>query len=395
MSETDKDLFIKVINHIFESGNKLYLAGDYVIYKFVETSLSPMNAYESIKESDFNIRNNWLFGFFQSLAEKITNEYFLNELFDLYRSADLKAIPQRLDYLESYLHLDKDVFSKVIRILFERVQNGEGYFNFHLIFNPHTDSFKKLDAIFAKEISLIKEVYLHQNKIERYHDYKSEALKKIFLLDNNFLFEYAEFLMEEKTSYELLHDGNTNFTFIWDQPNYKELFTSLLDFIYAKEKEKQHFWNPSFIELVFKNFMVEEKNEEKLEEIDKQRVKATDLLKTLLKENAKDKRKASYIFQLVVNCFGDKKKEFLEIFLEENKDLEDFKWLDFETNHVVMADVGSRIPTYEHKIKFYESLLPLFNSIDLLEHKLIIEEKINRYKQNIEDARKADFIGHY
>jgi hypothetical protein len=39
-----------------------------------------------------------------------------------------------------------------------------------------------------------------------------------------------------------------------------------------------------------------------------------------------------------------------------------------------MAERGSIVSGYENKVKFYESILPLFNSLDLLEHKLVIEE---------------------
>ncbi|MDQ3750408.1 MAG: hypothetical protein M3367_15545 [Acidobacteriota bacterium] len=119
------------------------------------------------------------------------------------------------------------------------------------------------------------------------------------------------------------------------------------------------------------------------------------MLKEVFRENAKDKKRASYLFQTVVNCFGDRKKEFLEIFLQENKNLEDFRWLSFDTNHVVMADRGSFVSGYENKVKFYESILPLFNSIDLLEHKLAIEEEIKYCKQSIEREKKRDFIGHF
>lgn len=218
------------------------------------------------------------------------------------------------------------------------------------------------------------------------------------MLDNTFLFEYLEFLLKEKDSYGVSHNGNTNFLFIWEQDNYKDLFKSLLNFTYEKENKNDSLWSRSYlsyIELALIGLNSKEGQEDKQKERDEQKEKAVTLLKEILKENAKDKRKAGYIFQLVVNCFGDIRKEFLEIFLKENKNLEDFKWLSFETNHVVISDAGSGIPALENKIKFYESLLPLFASIDLLEHRLIIEERIKNYKQQIEDSRKRDFIGHF
>jgi hypothetical protein len=387
-------LFIKVIKYLFESGNNLYLYHNNVVYWIIEKSSSQLNAYEQINEFDFNLRSKWLFDYFQLLKVDSINEYFLSELYELYKSADLNEIPSQFEYLTNYSHLDANIITKVIKILFERVKNNEGHFSFHYVLN-FGDISKRLDVLFANELPIVKEIFLFQNNNERYSDYKSRALKQIFKLDNNFLFEYLDHLIKEKASFEVLRDGNTDFSFIWEHDDYKDLFNSLLDFTYEKEKGDSFFRTPSFIELTFRGLNEEQKDKDKQKIKDKLKERALTSLKQVLKENAKDKRKASHIFQLIVNCFGDKKKEFLEIFLKENKNFEDFKWLDFQTNHVVIADMGSRIPRLESWIKFYESLLPLFNSIDLVEHKLSIDERITYYKQSIEDARKSDFIGHY
>ena len=395
LAETNSDLFIKVINYLFESGNSIYLSGQYIIHKYSEKNLSKLDAYENIKGFQFNLKNDWLFGFLQVLDKKSTNEHFLEEIYELYKNVDLKEIPQNFEYLSNYSHLDKDILPKIIRILLERVKNEGGTFNFHHLFNYSSIS-EDLSELLSKELDSIKEIYIYQQNIERYPDHDSRALKQIFLADNSFIFDFLEFLLSERKSYETLHDGNTDFSFIWEQDNYRDLFKSLLDFIYEKERENQSLWLPSYIELCFCRLTEDElKDETKKNKRDEQNDKAIPLLKEILKENAKDKRKASYIFQLVVNNFGDKKKDFLAIFLTENKNLEDFKWLDFETNHVVMADMGSEIPRLEYKIKFLESLLPLFNSVDLLEHKLEIKTRIQNYEQDIINARKRDFIGHY
>lgn len=330
------------------------------------------------------------------MPKESVNKYFLEELYEFYRKANLREIKDSFDYLENYLDIDKKVISKVVEILFQRVRNGEGDFNFDSLFN-YSGVSEKLEQIFKKKINLLKKIYLYQHKIERYHDHDSKAFKQIFMLDRKFLFEYMEFLLKEKSSHNVLSDGNTNFSFIWDQPDYEELFTSLLDFLYKKEYKNEYSRNPSFIEILFHDFMIEPQKNQKQKEIEKRKKKAVELLKKILKQNANDKRKASFIFQLVVNCFGDKKKEFLEVFIKANKSFEDFKYfgVDFQTNHIVMADRGSNIPRYENKIKFYESLLPLFNSIDLLEHKSEILKKINDYNRRIEEAKKRDFIGYF
>lgn len=90
----------------------------------------------------------------------------------------------------------------------------------------------------------------------------------------------------------------------------------------------------------------------------------------------------------------DKTKYFVEIFLQENRSVKDFEHLAFLHDYS-SSWIGSAVPMYEGKVAFYESFLPLFNSADLLEHRLIIENQIKYNKEEIERHKKRDFVGHY
>jgi hypothetical protein len=114
----------------------------------------------------------------------------------------------------------------------------------------------------------------------------------------------------------------------------------------------------------------------------------------ILEESMGETEKVRFIFQLIANSFPDKRIGFLKLFLETDTDLEHFKKLPFESSHVVSYS-GSAVPIYESRINFYKSLLPLFNSPNLLEHKLGIEEHINGLRQTVEAEKKRDFIGHF
>ncbi|MDQ3750407.1 MAG: hypothetical protein M3367_15540 [Acidobacteriota bacterium] len=166
----------------------------------------------------------------------------------------MRELPQNFEYLSNYLHIDRNVYTNVIKTVFERVKSEEGYFNFHYLFNPYGDTCKILEEIFAEEISLFKEIYLYQVKIERYPDHDGKAFRKIFQLDSNFLFEYLESLYEKESSSDVFHDGNKDFSFVWEQDNYNELFRSLLKFTYEKEHGEKFFWGASYIELFLRNF---------------------------------------------------------------------------------------------------------------------------------------------
>ncbi len=44
------------------------------------------------------------------------------------------------------------------------------------------------------------------------------------------------------------------------------------------------------------------------------------------------------------------------------------------------------------RAEFYESLLPLLKTIDLLKHRQYVEQGIQQIKENIERAKKQDFM---
>jgi hypothetical protein len=46
----------------------------------------------------------------------------------------------------------------------------------------------------------------------------------------------------------------------------------------------------------------------------------------------------------------------------------------------------------QERVGFYELLLPLLNMVDLLRHRQHIEQVIQRIRENIERAKKSDFM---
>lgn len=54
--------------------------------------------------------------------------------------------------------------------------------------------------------------------------------------------------------------------------------------------------------------------------------------------------------------------------------------------------MGSPIPIYEGEIAFYESLLPLVEDLEYIEHKNSIERRINGLRRSIESTLKDEFV---
>jgi hypothetical protein len=383
LADKDNELFIQVIEHLLETENQLRFDGRYIVHRLLEKAADAKFVYDLIQANDFIGKTNWLFSFFISLDEKDIDEFYLKELYNLYQTANLQEISQNLDYLEKYSKVEKEVYLKVVRIIFERVKKGEGVFNFHYLFNPFSDDFKHLEENFLTDIPLLKEIFFYQSGVDNHCDHEGKISEKIFELDESFLKDYIDVLGKQEDSFRVFHNSSINFAFVWKKEDYDEKLIELFKYIQEKEKDNWRIFGSTFGELFFRNIKDDEAKE-----------KSVSFIKRFIEENAFDANLMSFIFKIVANTMKDKTKDFLEIFLQKNRSVEDFKLLRFESGH---GDswTGSAVPMYEGKVNFYESLRPLFNSADLLEHKLVIEDQIKYYKEDIERHKKKDFIGYY
>lgn len=383
LADENSELFIQVIEHLLQTGNQISFDGRYIVHKLLEKTSDAKSIYEMIQANDFIGKTNWLFSFFISLNEKDIDKFYLKELYNLYQTADLREISQNFDYLSKYSKVEKEVYLSVVKMIFERVKKDEGTFNFHYLFNPYSDDFKHLEDNFSTDIPLLKEIFFYQSSVDNYCDHEGEVSEKLFEFDENFLKEYIDVLSELEDNFRILHNSSINFAFVWKKENYDEKLSELFKYIQEKEKDNWRAFGSTFGELFFRNIKDDETKE-----------KSIKFIKRFIEGNAQDADLMSFTFKIITDVMKDKTKEFLEIFLQKNQKLEDFKKISFEPSSGISWS-GSAVPVYEGKVNFYDSLLPLFNSADLLEHRLILEDRKKYYREEVERHKKKDFIGHY
>jgi hypothetical protein len=382
LADQNYELFIQVIEHLLKTGNQLGFDGRNIVHKLLEKAADAKLVYEMIQENDFIGKTNWLFSFFIALDEKDIDKFYLEELYKLYQTANLREINQNLDYLEKYFKAEEEVYLNVVRTIFKRVKKGEGDFNFHYLFNPYSDDFKHLKENFSTDVPLLKEIFFYQSGVDNHCDYEGKISERIFNLDESFLKDYIDVLGELENNYRIFNNSSINFAFVWKKEDYDKSLIKLFKYIQEKEKDNWRLFGSTFGELFFRNIKDDEIKE-----------KSMNFVKRFIEENAQDADLMSFIFLIVMNTMKDLTKDFLEIFLQNNRNFEDFKQLRFDSGGGSWS--GSAVPMYEGKVAFYELLLPLFNSADLLEHRLIIENQIKYFREDIERHKKKDFIGHF
>ena len=82
---------------------------------------------------------------------------------------------------------------------------------------------------------------------------------------------------------------------------------------------------------------------------------------------------------------------FILLFLRNNTNINHFSKLQIEP--IGWTFHGSHVPVIQERIEYLQSLLPHLNTLDLLGHRQLIEERITELRKQTEYWKKRDFLG--
>lgn len=86
---------------------------------------------------------------------------------------------------------------------------------------------------------------------------------------------------------------------------------------------------------------------------------------------------------------NSKKKEYIQLFINNNESFEDLKKIKLTPS---CSYDGSLIPLYNNWIEYLKSLLPIFVGLKWIEHKGHIEKQINYLREEIKSEETKEFL---
>lgn len=386
LGEMNEELFKRVIEFMLESGNGLRHDNPRAIQDLCSIYPNLRDVYNLLQKFDYNLKSKWMLDFLMQLNAKQVDEFYLNELYTLFQNADVNGIYINFDNFVFYSRLDEKFIPKIVRVLFDRIRNSEFQFSFDSIFDSHTKTFKNLKRLFEGEIDLLKEVYLYETSINKHADYRSEALRIILELEPKFIVEYLR-RINEKKGWQSIRNNGHRYSALWELEDYKPVISNALDFIFETERKELVF--DSYADVFFRYEAKDNPSEKDALIFQKMETFVADYIR----RHFEDSDRINFIFSVVKNCFYNKRREFLEIFLEHNKKFKDFKRLDIEPHS--WGGRGSMIPGLEKIVEFLKSLLTLFVGVDFLKHRIYINDAISKWEERIERERKKEFVDEF
>lgn len=379
LSESNPMLFRQVIEWILQNGNDLGIVESNIVYCLLSCYKNDRAAYNLLKKYNYQSKDTCLLNFIAFIGHRKVSKFYLVEFFRLIETSNLTELPLQFDFLEPYEVVDKKVIPQAVRAIYTRIRSENSIFNGIDLFDSQSQTAQRLSVLFRDDVALIEAIYLNQSDPHS-ADYNSESFIKILGLDSDFIYKYIDWMYEHHEHLSHYYD-HRNFNFLWLIDNFQQIMLRVIEHIFSKQESE--FWFDDYLSVFFV------RHADEIDPLAESR--KIEVLIQYIEIHYADRSRMRFLFQLVVEYLADRMLELLSVFCAKNQRFEDFENLPLEPRF--MSGTGSFVPAYEARIRFLESLLPsLSNNLNLLRHKIYIEEQIESWKLRINEENRRRFI---
>ncbi|QKF62154.1 P-loop NTPase family protein [Campylobacter curvus] len=383
LSSNDLQLFIEVLGEYFKLGDPFLL---YLDRRILIKILGKNGAFEFIEKQNFKAKDFWRFGIFTAIDENDITQTDVKNLLDLYKSADITNIPQYSDHLQKYENIKKDITLKILKVLCNRaISNNKFLITIEMFFYRFTSM---LDKYIKTDKKLIETAYFMRLKDNINFDHDANILNKFLNYDSDFINRYIVNILKTLSNGVSSVNMHTDFSILFDRKDCNTVFLKIIETIHKIPDKKFVFGKGEFLKSFFMGFHSPL--------LDAQ--KTINIIEQFIDKYFTDKERMIFISRLICefnsdeseNANIDTRAHLYAYIISKNNDYELFESLKFEKN--LRMSHGSWVPVIQRDIKFYEKLISMMNTANLLKHRTFINKIIDDLKRRIDREKKFDFM---
>ena len=360
----DKKLFNALIN---SSGN-INIQPNMILEKILN-NYNYREILTDLKNTDANFKNKWIYFYFDILPADCVDVSMYEELVN-FMKFDIKNNKinyfRNLSILEKFLIIKPNIYIDISKILLEKFSENKYASCSYLedLFDEALYTPEKLLLLYNEEVEVLYDIYIKLLEEGITFDYTGEFF--IVFIKNN-----EEFLKKYSNIYIMRKDRNTDedgrIERLWKSENFIEYFD--LIFYNMLKSNISYYDKASLASELFSNTSDEE-IVEKNQYI---------WLEHTINKNA-NKENIVNIFNIICELSEDQRRFAIKVFLNNNYNSETFKKLSLFP--WTMSGFGSFIHLFEKRIDFIQTLYPLMEGIEFLDH--------GEYLTNIESNLKSE-----
>lgn len=359
----DKKLFNELIN---SSGN-INIQPNMILEK-VLSNHNYKEILTDLKNTDDNFKNIWICSYFEILPANCVDTDMYEELVNFIKF-DIKN--NRLNYirnlnlLEKFLTIKPNIYIEISKIILSNFTENKNSSCSYLrtLFNKSFYTPEKLVLLYNDEIEVLYNIYFKLLEEGVTFDYTGEFFIEFLKNNEEFLKKYSDIYILGKNWNTGNEDGRIER--LWKSENFIEYFDLIFDNML--ESNIRYYDKASLASELLSNT-----NDEEIVEKNQYI-----WLEHIIKENA-NKEKIVYIFNVICELKEELRKFSIKVFLNNNCNFETFKKLSLFPSRV--AAFGSFVNLYRKRIDYIQSLYPLMEGIEFLEH----EEYLTNIESNLE-----------
>lgn len=326
----------------------------------------------------------WMYAFFSEITSTSIDIAVYNCLIQYLKStADTHletAFSRDVAFLEKFQHIDKDIFIKGVRLIFEKRKYSPVAAKMYLywMFDDSFYSPEELISRFAGNFDLLTDIYVWIEPFSPISDLDGKFFFEIYKQDPKFLEKYLN-AMYRRTEKHDLDDTLGKLRCLYDVENYIEALDSMVDILIHLSQ-----YHTIDIPSILKMLIIETKGEEERSK------KANEWVVHCISNKATDQITMQCLFEALTECGIDRRQKCIGIFLEHNDNFDDFRKLPLMPYFYCCS--GSAVPLYSSWIKLLEGILPLLTGLRFIEHKKHVQDQIERLQQMIIDEEISNIM---
>ena len=382
LAERDEMLFPLVIEDYLATGNPLQLERQGV-GRIIRSLLHCCHvdcAYSIVSEPDYPGKHGWLLSYQTVLRKDEVSPEDVGRIRDLYSNADQIHLFYGMDHFQKYRQYEPMLPCQVAEIILERAEQEPRIGHcFAGLFNRHSDAAKDLPGFFNNDTDLLRRIYFATLPTDNAGDYDGVGFNVLLDADITFGREYIQWLFSQK-EFPSRHGETRQYSFLWKRDDAEQAVEHIFEEIFSREKYPE-------MSSLASIFLAPLKGGQAAAELSgRQR----EFLQDVIRKKAEDIGYIRFLFSSIGEFGAATRRDLMESFLESNPDFEAFQQLPLEPNHWSYS--GSEVPIVQERIDFMESLLPLCNRVELLEHRDYIGHRIQGHQQWKERAKREEFV---
>lgn len=382
LSEENPPLFLRVIDAYLALIDPFILNPYGIVRRLLEIDKArDINSLVRFLSDDCQAR--WLFAYYMNVPSGRLNSVHQAQLLKLYRTAPAHTLPPVFSYFAHYPTTQPDFVVDILRQLLDR-DDHMGLAAALLSLLPYDTSTanEKRSVILAlsQEEYLLDQIYFIVCQEVDYADHNGFFLNLLLDFDVSFSERFVAWLYSQSKATTSFHGRNKKLISVWNRENYIEVMDRILLAV-RRLPDDLHRSRYDY----FKVFVVPPNPEQKREAIVEERI--TQYLEQLIEQFPNDMDLVATVFEIAAESLPDIRKRLLARFIAKNQNVSDFRQLPLLT-----YSWDNIISAYEERIQFWESLLPLFNSLPFLKHRSTIEANIESMREGISRLQRQQFV---